>query len=93
MSVSRVVTFLTPVFVALAAWACDAVARYVPGHPHLDSAELTVLMSVGATAAFGVVIKWLHGLQKHEARVAEHANAAAVAKAARQPARKPAGKA
>lgn len=69
MSVNRIVVFLTPVFAGAAGWAVAWAGEHLPGHPHLDPTALTALMVLGATSATAAAISWLHGWQKHEARL------------------------
>lgn len=69
MSISRIVTLLTPVFAGLAGWVCTLAAQYLPGHPSLDSGELTAVFIAGAAAAAGSAVKWLDGRSKHERNV------------------------
>lgn len=66
MSVSRVVTLLTPVFAGLAGWVAQLAAQYLPGTPTLDQGELTAIFVAGALAAAGAVVKWLDGRSKYE---------------------------
>lgn len=68
MPVNRLVVILSPVFVGLAGWIVTLAAKYLPGHPHLDAAQLTALFVAGALFAAGHVGLWLHGWQKHEAK-------------------------
>ena len=70
MSVSRIVTLLTPIFAGAAGWVAEWCAQHLPGTPALDGGELTAVFVVGATAAGAAVVQWLNGLQKHEERVA-----------------------
>jgi hypothetical protein len=69
MSVSRIVTLLTPVFAGLAGWLCQLAAKYLPGTPQLDSTELTAVFIAGALAAAAAVQKWLDGRGKYDAVV------------------------
>lgn len=68
MSINRVVVLLTPIFAGLAGWLVQLIADNFPGHPELDSRELTALFVLGAAAALAAAWKWLDGWQKHEAR-------------------------
>jgi hypothetical protein len=68
MSLNRIVVLLSPIFVGLAGWVVTLAARYLPGHPHLDPAELTVVFIAGASWAAAHVLLWLHGWQKREQR-------------------------
>lgn len=65
---NRIAILLSPIFVGLAGWLADLAARYMPGHPKLDSSELTIVFVAGSTWAAGHVLLWLRGWQKHEAR-------------------------
>lgn len=58
---------LSPIFVGLAGWLTTLVARYLPGHPALDSGQLASLFIAGAAFAAAHVALWLHGWQKNEA--------------------------
>jgi len=64
----RIVVLLTPVFAGLAGWLAQLAATHLPGAPTLDATELTAVFVAGATLAVGAVVKWLNGLQAHEAR-------------------------
>lgn len=66
MSISRVVTLLTPVFAGLAGWVAQLAAKYLPGTPVLDSNELTAIFVAGALAAALAAQKWLEGRAKWE---------------------------
>jgi hypothetical protein len=66
MTISRIVTLLTPIFAGLAGWVCQLAAQYLPGTPSLDEGELTAIFIAGATAAVAAAVKWLDGRSKHE---------------------------
>jgi hypothetical protein len=68
VSTNRVVILLSPIFVGLAGWVAELCARYLPGHPVLDSKDLTVVFLAGATYAASKILMWLHGSQKDETR-------------------------
>lgn len=68
MSTNRIVILLSPVFVALAGWVVTLAAKYLPGHPHLDAAQLDAVFIAGALFAAAHVGQWVHGWQKVEAR-------------------------
>lgn len=70
-SVNRVVAFLTPVFSAGAAVGAAWLVKHCPGLPTPGQAELLGAEISGATAAAGAALKWLHGHQSWEKRVAE----------------------
>jgi hypothetical protein len=65
MSIERVVVLLTPIFVGLAGWVAELAARYLPGTPALDRAQLTAVFIFGGTSALTAAIKWLHGRSQH----------------------------
>lgn len=69
--VNRVVAILTPVFAAGAAVGAAWLAKHFPGLPVPGQAELLAAEISGATAATGAALKWLHGHQAFEKRVAE----------------------
>jgi hypothetical protein len=69
--VNRVVAFLTPVFAAGAAVGSAWLIKHFPGLPVPGQAELLGAEISGATAAAGAALKWLHGHQAFEKRVAE----------------------
>lgn len=73
MSVSRIVTLLTPIFAGLAGWVATWIAENFPGTPQLDSGELTAIFIAGATAAASAVWKWLEGRAKWETSTGENA--------------------
>lgn len=62
-SIERVVTLLTPVFAALAAWLCALVANNVPGAPKLDPSTIEGIIIAAFLGTVGIVAKWLHGRQ------------------------------
>lgn len=66
MSISRVVTLLTPIFAGLAGWVATWIAENLPGTPQLDSTELTAIFVAGALAAGHAAAKWLEGRAKWE---------------------------
>ena len=72
----RVVAFLMPVFAGISGWIVTLVGKYLPGLPHLDSAELTAMFVTGALAFIGGGIAWLKGrsAQAHQ-KAMLHVNA------------------
>jgi hypothetical protein len=80
--IGRFVAFFTPVFAAGAGWA----ASYLAIHAgiKLDPAQVTAFMVVVATSALTAALKFLHGWQLHEQRVA-NGTAAPLHPAAAQP--------
>jgi hypothetical protein len=66
--IGRFVAFFTPAFAALAGWA----ASYLASHAGitLDPTQVTAFMVVVATSALTAALKFLHGWQLHEQRVA-----------------------
>lgn len=66
MSISRVVTLLTPIFAGLAGWIAQLAAKYLPGAPALDTTELTVVFVAGALAAAAAAQKWIENRGKWE---------------------------
>lgn len=75
-SIERVVTLVSPIFVAAAGWATSAVAKY---GIHLDKTGVTAALVTGATAGLGAVVTWLHGRIKHTNLQAQLAHDAALA--------------
>lgn len=69
--VNRVVAFLTPVFAAGAAVGSAWLIKHFPGLPVPGQPELLGAEISGATAAIGAALKWLHGHQAWEQRVAD----------------------
>jgi hypothetical protein len=67
--IERVVTVLTPLFAAVSAFVVAWVGKHFPGLPKIGAGDVTALMITGATAAFGIAWKWLHGRQKFLADV------------------------
>lgn len=88
--IGRIVVLLTPVFAGVSGALVSWVANNLPGAPSLDATELTALFVAGAGLALGAVVKWLDGLQKHEARreVAYPVQELAPVTAAKTPARR-----
>lgn len=58
---NRIVILLSPVFVGLAGWGVEMAAKYLPGHPQLDKAELTAVFIAGASWAAIHVAQWIKG--------------------------------
>ncbi|MFZ1925299.1 MAG: hypothetical protein WAU42_04050 [Solirubrobacteraceae bacterium] len=68
--INRVVALATPVFSAVAAVGSAWAAKHFPGLPTPSTGQLLGVELAGATAATGAALKWLHGHQKYEARLA-----------------------
>jgi hypothetical protein len=82
MTPNRIVAVLTPLVFAPAAGAVAAwVAKHAPG-VDLSKDELTNIFIAGALIALAPAVQWLHGWQKHEARLAQTESDVAVATAA-----------
>lgn len=64
------VAIVTPFAGLAAGWVAGLVARSVPG-VHLDRSQVTTFMVSAVVAVVGSGLKWLHGWQAHEARVAQ----------------------
>jgi len=67
---NRVVVLLTPLFTAAAAVGSAWLVKHFPGLPVPSQGELLGVELAGATAAGGAALKWLHGHQKYEDRLA-----------------------
>ena len=61
LSISRVVTLLTPVFAGLAGWIATLIADNFPGAPALDATELTAVFVAVALTAGQTASTWLKG--------------------------------
>jgi NAD(P)H-flavin reductase len=66
--IGRIVVLLTPVFAGLSGWVSTQAAKYLPGTPALDEAELTAIFVAGALAGVGAVVKWMDNRGKYEER-------------------------
>jgi hypothetical protein len=64
----RVVTVLTPFFAIAAGWLASWIGKSTG--VVVDQGQLTVLMSLAATAALAAAWKWMQGWQQHERLVA-----------------------
>src|ERR1700748_3732441 len=69
--VNRLVALLPPVFAAPAALGSAWLLKHFHGLPVPSTAELTAVEALGATAALGAALKWLHGHQAFEKRLDE----------------------
>lgn len=69
--VNRIVVLLTPVFSAAAAVGGAWLVKNFPGLPVPGQAELVAIEISAATAAAGAALKWIHGHQAWEKRLAE----------------------
>lgn len=69
-SPNRIVIALSPLFVTAAGYLIVLVAKYAPGHPNLDSGQLTALFATGSAFAAAKLLLWLHGWQAHEKKTA-----------------------
>jgi hypothetical protein len=70
MSINRVVALLTPLVFAPLAGACAAwLAEHFPG-AEVSADQLQQIFIAGALVALAPALQWLHGWQKHEARLA-----------------------
>jgi hypothetical protein len=70
MSINRVVALLTPLVFAPLAGACSAwLAEHFPG-TEISADQLQQVFIAGALVALAPALQWLHGWQKHEARLA-----------------------
>src|SRR3954469_17626391 len=79
MSANRIVAVLTPLLFAPAAGAiCAYLAEHFPG-VQVDEGSLQQVFVAGAAIALVPAAQWLHGWQKHEARLAESEQAVALA--------------
>jgi len=79
MSPNRIVAVLTPLLFAPAAGAiCAYLAEHFPG-VKVDPGSLQQVFVAGAAIALVPAAQWLHGWQKHEARIADSENAIALA--------------
>jgi hypothetical protein len=58
-----VLTLLTPVIAAGAAWLCAAAAKY---GVHLDQSGVNALAVAGATAGVAAMVKLIHDLEKRK---------------------------
>jgi hypothetical protein len=67
-SKGTVVSALTPLLAIAASWISGVAAKHIPG-ANLDPTQVTAVMIATITAVIGVALKWLHGWQRHEARV------------------------
>src|ERR1700743_3106684 len=74
--INRLVALLTPVFAAAAVVGSAWLLKHFPGLPFPSTAELTAVEALGATTAGAAALKWLHGHQKWEERVADAENIA-----------------
>src|SRR3954469_4042202 len=82
MSANRIVAVLTPLLFAPAAGAiCAYLAEHFPG-VQVDEGSLQQVFVAGAAIALVPAAQWLHGWQKHEARLADSGQALAPAGAA-----------
>jgi hypothetical protein len=68
---NRLVALLTPVFTAVAAVGTAWLGKHFPGLPVPTKTQVVVYEGLGASAALGSALKWLHGHQKYEAIVAD----------------------
>jgi len=64
-----IVAALTPLIAIVAGWLTAVAAKHIPGL-QLDPTQITAVMIATITSVLGVAVKWLHGWQRHEARVA-----------------------
>jgi len=79
MSPNRIVAVLTPLLFAPAAGAiCAYLAEHFPG-VEVDQGSLQQVFVAGAAIALVPAAQWLHGWQKHEARIADSEHAIALA--------------
>jgi hypothetical protein len=79
MPANRIVAVLTPLLFAPAAGAiCAYLAEHFPG-VQVDEGSLQQVFVAGAAIALVPAAQWLHGWQKHEARLAESEQAIALA--------------
>lgn len=79
---NRRVALLTPLFTAAAAVSSAWLRKHFPGLPTPSQGELAGLEITTATAAAAAALKWLHGHQQWEARLAwaaRHIDLSAVA--------------
>jgi hypothetical protein len=70
-SLNRVVALLTPVFSAGAAVGSAWLLKHFPGVPVPSSSELLGVEVTVATSAGAAALKWLHGHQAWEQRLAK----------------------
>ena len=61
---TRIVIAISPGLTLAAGWVVSLAARYLPGLPGLDSAQVTAIFIAGATLMAGKLILWLYGAQK-----------------------------
>jgi hypothetical protein len=71
LPVNRVVALLTPVFSAASAVGSAWLLKHFPGVPTPSASELLGVEVTVATSAGAAALKWLHGHQAWEKRVAE----------------------
>ena len=63
---TRIVIFLSPIFVALAGTVVALAGKYIPYLPSFDKAQVANLFEIGAAAMAVKLLLWLHGAQKLE---------------------------
>lgn len=66
LSISRVVTLLTPIFAGFSGWLAQIIADEFPGAPQLNESELTAVFIAGFIGAVAMAREWLVGRRQHE---------------------------
>lgn len=63
---TRIVIFLSPLFIAASGYIVALGAKYLPFLPGVDKGSIANVFEVGAIAMAAKLLLWLHGAQKAE---------------------------